>query len=398
MSAQEIVLFGNPRSPSEESQIDQIHITNYQNDYTYPEAPGHGYPSIDSLYINHNIRPSKLPWMNFDRYYSIYSQWEKDVEYQYVFVTRPQLNIVDEMAVRSIPKESEFAYESGRLPTPTLNAQAVRNPIIGMAATMHGEIVYNLIKSGYSHHFIPYFTERVSGIEVPDFDIKSYSISQPYTGFTMPFAGTGFESLTGGSLNLSFRDDAEHRIENTFRIWIEYMHCVAFGSMDPIVHDNQTFRNKGPIANHYFDYMCSIYTISTKADAREIVWYDKFTGCMPTQIPDRNHSFNRGGGNTETEISIPFQFFHHRACDPSILGDFNYNAFGGKNSLNWESSSRYLTPYHGTGNGMTGTPFIEIDNRYKKIYLSWKGEDNHNHRKSYILHPGSTRTSNYLYD
>lgn len=336
----------------------------------YPDSGDDGGPTRLQLSNGLNLTPDALPWTSFDRYYSVYMEYEKDIEYQYVFFVRPQLNLV-EAGTRAPSRNNALGIDVGRLPSPKLNAQTQKNPVIAMIAATHGECIYNLIKDGFSHHFIPYFTSRTESIQIPDFSIKTYSISQPYSGYQMPFAGHGIESTTGGSFDVTFRDDGAHRIANSIRVWLEYINCVTLGTMDPIVHTNTTNRNIGPIANNYFDYMGSIYTISTKADGREIVWFDKFTGILPTGIPDSNHSFNRGSINNDNQISIPFQYFHHKACDLAILGDFNYNAYGGVDTQNWGSVSSYNWKYGGVGNGIVGTPFITYDNTYKKLYLNW---------------------------
>lgn len=325
-----------------------------------------------------NLRPRINPFVNFDRYYSVYLQYEKDVEYHYVFFVRPQLNIVE--GIPAPPPSMNFSSSSGmyRMSTPKLTSQAENNPTISWIANSHGEVVYNLIKGGFNHHFMAYLTGRVEQISVPDFAISTYAVAQPVTGYTLPLAGNAIESLSnGGEFSVTFRDDAYHRIEKTFRIWIEYMHCMSLGLMDPIRHEDSP--NNGPVANNYVDYMGSTYNVCTRADGSEIVWIDKFTGILPTEIPDSNMSFNRGG-QTESQITIPFKYFHHRACDNAIIMDFNYNAGGGRPITGGRVATTYpiFNPYlrynvgeDVAGNGMVTHPYIRYDRNQQKYFLEW---------------------------
>lgn len=324
-----------------------------------------------------NITPRINPWANFDRYYSVYLQYEKDVEYQYVFFVRPQLNIVK--GIPEPPPSINFGTVEAmyRILSPELTDQANNNPTISWVANTHGEIIYNLIKGGYNHHFMPYLTGRVESLSIPDFAINTYSITQPVTGYNLPLAGNAIESTTGGDISITFRDDGYHRILNMFRVWIEYMHCVTTGLMDPVRH--QDSKNNGPIANNYLDYMGSIYSICTRADGSEIVWFDKFTGVIPTEVPDGNMSFNRGGA-TESNIQIPFKFFHHRACDNAIIMDFNYNAANGKPLKNGRIATTYAihnkklglnVASEVAGNGMVNHPYIRYDHKLQKYFLEW---------------------------
>ena len=322
------------------------------------------YLNPDKLRMSMDILPSHNPWNTFNRYYSVYPYLEVDNILQYIFFTRPVLNLCEPFTA-GMSTDINFS-KSGNFTAPKLLEQASNNPIISYIAHTHGECIYNLIEYGYKHQFIPYFTGRVESIQVPDFQIKYYSLNQPYTGYSLPLGGNGIESTTGSSFSVTFRDDESYRILTTHRALLEYIHCVNFGSMDPKLTEN------GPIAQNYVDYSMSVYQIAVRAEGHEILWFDKFTGVIPTDLPDNIFSFNRNS-RVENKISINYQYFHHRACDPCILRDFNYNAFNGQTPIGVNIMDDYDSSVIGNGNGQAGTPFISVGtgSLQGKFFLEW---------------------------
>lgn len=287
------------------------------------------------------IAPSKLSaYTNFDRFYSIYPEYELSSFRQYVFIVRPDLNIINSRGSSS-QVSSTCSNDS------LIRDTCLRRPYIArqLTDTLDGQ-----------HDFMTFLVGRTESLQVPDLSLKAYTISQPYTNYLMPYAGNAIESQTGGTFEITFREDAELNIHRLFSTYIRYIDGVKRGLFKP--KQKYTDYNK-------YDYMTSVYYIVCGPDGRKILWFSKYTGAFPTNCPDSDLSFNLRG-TVDPKCSVSFQYFMHEALDPDILVDFNENSRG---------STRYqLDAYDsyvgGTGSGLAGSPFITIEkNEYR---LNWR--------------------------
>ena len=100
----------------------------------------------------------------------------------------------------------------------------------------------------------------------------------------------------------------------------------------------------------------------------------KYTGCLPTSVPNSTLSFNLGD-RPDNNISIPFKYFHCDVMEPGILSDFNINAgfkAGDKLPIASEAKAINISNYeYGTGSGFVKRPFIIEDNA-GMYYLKWE--------------------------
>lgn len=325
----------------------------------------------------------------FDRFYSVYPEHELSSLCQYVFFVRPDLNILDTNRGTLLSlSNSRKRYTQAMSPN---NNQFLRY--------MHQAYPYLLdclVLNGNldSHDFIPFLTGRVESINLPDYTIKDYKMTQPYSGYNLPYASHALESMTGGEFEVIFRDDDEMRILKFFQTWAFYINAVTRNMLSPKMKY---------IRNNRADYCTSIYVITCKPNAEEIVHWIKYTGAFPVNVPHSNLSFNLRGA-VNNKLSIKFDYFHQEPLDPLSIIDFNKNA----HIKTHASKVSYIPVYHsdkigdigfkdirskvdprkkiitgestkfyknapvsfGTGNGLAGCPFVcRIG---KKYYLRWK--------------------------
>lgn len=310
---------------------------------------------------------------SFDKYQSVYLNNELSERLiTYVFFVRPICNLLN--------------------PSGGPNEQCILNPTTKYVYNLTPECIDYISRySRYSEHeFIPYFTSRVESIQSSDVTLATATMEQPYTGYKLPYAINTFDSLTGGTFDVTFREDKELRITNTHRAWVEYINSVSYGFMCAENRSRAAIDNNEPfsvingmsniIGGNIIDYMGSVYTIVCQPDGSEIVWFDKYTGIFPTNIPDSSFSFNRGG-NQDNKISITYAYFHHGAMNPEILlYDFNKNAKYGESAVkgdptenNWHFAQNYNKEIVGAGNGYAGTPHIVVNKtsngRYNRLHL-----------------------------
>lgn len=295
----------------------------------------------DNVQIDLNMATPSFQTMyqNFDRYYSVYPDKELVDLKHYIFMVRPELNILSETNPRQISetcaKDSWMQY-------------MVRD---------HNVMTQHLSTSlDAEHDFMPFLVGRSESLQIPDYSLRNYTISQPYTNYLMPYATNAIESKTGGSFDITFREDNMLRIHKTFYTWLYYIDGVSRNVFTP---------KKKYILYNKFDYVTSVYHIVTAPDARTILWWDKYTGCIPINVPNSDMSFNLRGG-TENKISISFAYFIHEALTPDIFVDFNKNSRAAMNM----HVPVYNEVIHGTGNAFVGAPFIQRQG--SAYYLRWR--------------------------
>ena len=284
-------------------------------------------------------------YMNFDRYYSIYNELEQtDQLRSYVFIVRPDLNLFNELNPLS----------------PSLCCS--NDSFVRMMIDQYNIVTRQLTDTlTNEHHFMTFPTSRVESIQIPDYSIKTYSLSQPYTNILLQYGGNAWESQTGGTFDIVFREDVNFRIHKLFQLWLYYIDAVTRNVFEPKL--KYVLYNK-------LDYACSIYYIACAQDASTILWWSKYTGALPTNVPNSDLSFNLRG-SVDNKVTIPFAYFMNEPLNPEILVDFNYNA-------NYTSGDNFIPNYDpdlaSTGKALVGVPYITWGpTAYGKAYkLKWR--------------------------
>lgn len=297
----------------------------------------------------------------FNRYGITYADDEISSTLGYVFIVRPDLNIIDS---KSSTSHIELLEQSTA--SPEINYVAMTDPLILLALTQHAAVPYQ-------HHFIPFLTHRVLEYQVPDLTLSTHEMTQPYTGFKTMYGGNTNGSLSGANPTIRFREYKNYRIMKLFDVWINYINGL---SLDIFAPRDEYARAKYVRGSQVIDYATSIYYIKTRPDG-EIVFFHKVTGAFPVQVPLSTYSYNRGGMD-ENAINIEFVGGYPESLNLRTLADFNYNAFG---ELNPIISIDDLAPDYdfrspisssGTGDIFTSNPAIIWDTAEKKFFLCWK--------------------------
>lgn len=300
----------------------------------------------------------KEAWTKFDRFYSIDTVTENPSTKHYIFICRPDLFLVEEGSTAlKLSKESRVNKD------PYFNYLAQFHPhiISSLTGEFAGQNVARTSKaaaadSGYGnsrnqdntkvisnggspvnltlHAFIPFLSGRVESIQLPDYTIKQNTMVQPYTKYSVPYTTSAIESCTGGSFDLTFREDEEYSIHKMFYAWIYYQNCVMRNIFKP---------KEKYIMYNAFDYATSIYDFLVDHTGENILYFAKYTGCIPTSVPMSDLSFNKGG-SPETSVTIPFAYYVCEHMDFNILMDFNYNSLG-YIAMNGPFSARKLYPF-----------------------------------------------------
>lgn len=288
-----------------------------------------------------DVRDHQDHFQNFNRAYAVYPWMEMGNITQWVFITRPDLNIVDWSMDAPRGKLTEFCS---------------RDAMFQYMHTDH-RIILKSLSSALSptHDFIPMLVHRTESLQLADITLRTSSMVQPATGYEITYAGNAIESTTSCDFEITFRDDENYRLMKLFHTWVYYINGIYLNLWQP---------KRNYVKNKIYDYMVSIYKIDCGPDGETIVYYEKYTGAFPTAVPISTLSFNRGG-TPENKISIPFKAQIQEALNPYILSDFNKNSRSNGTAVDW-----YDPDVNGTGDPIVGAPFIIRENNVFKLKWS----------------------------
>lgn len=236
---------------------------------------------------------------NFNRFYALYPELEMPGNLKtYVFITRPDLNIFSSIETGTL---AEYIGTDGMT-----QRMLLENP----------EILFWLSKEYSSQHdFIPYLQGRTESLQIPDVQIRTSDFTIPFFSYKYSFPTVTNESETGGTFDITFREDEQMRITKLFNYWLMYMDAV---------NKNRYRPTRSHIYDHSYDYMCSVYEFICDPTSEWILFYSKYTGCVPVSVPTSNLSFSRGG-SYDNKVGISFQYIRTETLRPAVITDFMMN-------------------------------------------------------------------------
>lgn len=277
---------------------------------------------------------------NFNRFYTVFPEMEMSADLKtYTFITRPELNILSGQGITLAPE----------------NAKDVR---LQFMAQYCPEVLPMLTKE-YSaqHDFISYLMGRTESLEIPDYQIRTSDFTIPFFSYKYSYPTVTNESETGGSFNITFREDNELRITNMFQFWIYYQDAVIKNKMS--VKDEMKWGN-------FFDYMCSVYQLVCDPTTQKILFWTKYTGCFPTSVSTSTFSHNLHS-TTDNKITVGFNYIRVEHNNPMIIADFQNNTVGG--GYNFEENYNY--DFGTIGDTLVGCPKIIEAADHSCLLLKW---------------------------
>ena len=278
---------------------------------------------------------------NFNRFYKIFPDTELPGGLtSYVFITRPDLNI----------------YTSS---TNTLVSENKNDVKLQYMQADYPELLHMLtLDYDSTHQFIPFLQGRTESLQLPDYQISTSEFTIPFYNYKMIYPGVTNESLTGGTFDITFREDNRMRVTKFFEFWIYYIDAIRKNKMKPA---------KKYIKSNTFDFMCSVYEFICDPSSERILFFSKYTGCFPTSVSISNYSHNLHG-TIDNKVSITFAYMVTEHMQPMIITDFmNNRSLKGDNYV-----EVYDEIFSTTGTTLVGCPTIYRGNKGTgDYYLKW---------------------------
>lgn len=290
---------------------------------------------------------------NFNRFYSVFPDMEMPADLKsYIFITRPEMNLL------GTTSSSGSGVNLKMNPKLSISSDNASDTRLQYLAAMNPEIL-NMLTEDFSddHMFIPYLQGRAESLQLPDYQIATSDFSVPFYSYKFAYPTVTNQSITGGTFDITFREDAELRITKLFQFWVYYMDAIMKNKMKPSRHH---------IINNYYDFMCSVYEIICDPTSEKILYWAKYTGCFPVSVPVSNLSHNLRS-TVDNKVSITFQYIMVESLEPRVIEDFNTNVM---------KASGVPVPIYDTDFGLVtdtlvGTPFIELTDDQHGLILKW---------------------------
>lgn len=311
----------------------EIHRNLYNNLYNEFES------SIDIVKDSLNLKMDRNDWFkNFNRYRLITPESVLANSKGYVFFTRPDLNISSEILSSDI------------------------GLLFFNMASQHSGIVQQLKKdlSG-NHQFMPLLCNRCTGLDIQDENLEIADVNETLTGWKINYATNLIKSKTSGTVTTSFIEDEQLSIYLLFKLWCEYISNVSRG----VISSKETY-----IKTKILDYAVSIYYFLTAEDGESIVFWSKWTGCIPTNIPSSNFSDSIDSPIRIPKYSITWQYAFKKDYDPYTLAEFNKLTGSGFSYVNMYNA----TTFRSSGT-LCGAPFVDTQTGGKLFKLRFRQKD-----------------------
>ena len=275
-----------------------------------------------------NLNIDREDWFkNFNRYRLIVPDGSFDGAIGHLFFTRPDFNLANS------------------------NGSVALSPLAPLFYNMLSQhsVLANSLTKGYSsyHDFIPYLGNRALSIDIPDEQIKTREVGETLTGFKIAYAFHNIESVSANTVTITFGEDDQVSTYLYFKLWTEYMSGVARGLIKP---------HRKYIKSKQLDYAISIYYFLTKADGESILYWTKFTGAFPTNVPSSAFSMREGERVRNPTQSITWQYSEKRDYNPLHLAEFNNLSHTGYRYVKTYNPESMRAAYT-----LQGAPFVDTN-------------------------------------
>jgi len=168
---------------------------------------------------------------------------------------------------------------------------------------------------GSTSTFIKLATNRFKGITLKDFTLETVNEYENYYGWQQILPKTTVQNYTAeSSLNVNFSETKNLDITKLFYSWICYMEATRYGLHEP---------SEDARVNRILDFTSSLYFFLLDFDMRTILYWCKYTGIFPTNVPLGNLIMSDITSRGPIDTSITFAYQYKEELNPQVLFDFN---------------------------------------------------------------------------
>lgn len=288
--------------------------------------------------INFDIRGKKDMYKkNFDRYNRFKLAQPEDYlskAFAHIFITKPDCNLI---------KKTSNGYE--------LKPKIKKNKNFSYAWAHREKLIRSLVQTGNEKNDWSFLLSN----KAEEFSLNDENIVTDTTGDTfrkqrISFGKTSHESKSQGEFSLKFTDNRELDIYHIHKLWTDYINNVYTGTWYPKTEY---------MSNKVLDYASSLYYVLTAEDGETILFWSKYYGVYPVNVPSSSYSWSKGQPVSSPEVNITYQFSIKEDFNPLALIELNLNSHidSGVEKIGYEpifNKERFTSGYT-----WVGSPFVE---------------------------------------
>ena len=267
--------------------------------------------------------------------------------YEYVFFTRPDLNL-----------HNGSAYG-------TINPQLANIPLFDEAMVSWPD-AFNELEIGVNPNqpFSPMlYNCRTSSLDLPDIEAGDEETAENMWGTKMVYRRASTASQDNYDFSLEFRDTRWLDLYMFFRLYDAYEERKAFGRIKPKPYYT---------VNRKIHDQMSVYKFIVAEDNRTLLYWAKLYGVYPKGVP--RSAFSSLPADGDFKFTVNFKANWIEDMDPNILIDFNdlSKRIGSFKASNGHDAS---AGYSGQRNWFSDGPFIQrASSRYRdsRFLLLWR--------------------------
>lgn len=251
--------------------------------------------------------------------------------FAHVFFVRPHCNIL---------KEGD---------TSKLADRVASNELFKYAMNTCPSVLKELVQyNGQQHDFMLGLSNAICSFSLQDEYIETDSYGKTFTGYKIAYGKNNIDSKSAGEFNITINDNRNLHLYLLHRVWVEYINGVYRGELAP---------KESNIINKIIDYAASCYYFITAEDGETILFWTKYFGVFPSNIPSSQYSWGEGNIITKTNLDVAYKFSFKEDFNPYTIIEFNYNARIDKTGVShvpvFDSTLNHV------GATWVGAPFIE---------------------------------------
>lgn len=182
------------------------------------------------------------------------------------------------------------------------------------------------------HNFNPFLSNFAQSLEIQDDSVDTIETGETFTGFKMQYSKHNNKSVTAGQMSIKFAETFNLGVTNMHQLWVDYQSNVYKGVYSPKIEH---------IWRKELDYACDIYYFLLDQDGETILFWSKYYGCFPVNVPKSTFSYDSGSQVSFPEVSVTYNYIYKSDLNPRTLVEFNHD--GGDSTLSY----KYIPIYAG---------------------------------------------------
>lgn len=304
------------------------------------------YYNLDMSYGGGGFYNGLMPQIfhNFNRYGIEFNDRILPKTFPHVFFTRPDLNVIKSDG--------------------SLTQQAKTDELYSYIWNNNSDIIKSLTQFyTQDHQFNTFIHNYAKSFEISDEFIKPTEHGETFTGNKIQYGKSDIESRSAGEFSVTYNDDVNLNVYKMHKLWVDYISKVYRGHF--FTRDDYKFGKT-------IDYACAAYYILCGPDGETILFWSKYYGVFPTNIPSSTLSWSKGSLVSNPEMNINYSYSFKEDFDPIALAEFN--ELCATKASKSTARKNYDSNHASMGSTLVGAPYIDavtVDGR-KVFKLKWR--------------------------